>query len=215
MILMASIELEKFISTAKSKNVPDDQIRSTLVKSGWSETEVNQAFSPQSPGINLPPPPVPHFGMWVSFQYIILFICLYVSATSFGGILHAAVNDYLPDNIDNTYSGYGNYFDDFLLKGYLAGIAVTFPVFAILFLLLKHQLLIKPGVKSLRARKILIYLTLVGTFIIMISHLIMTVYGFLGGNTTLRSLAHLGVTFLVAGSIFVYLLNEVREDRKS
>ncbi|MBI2595937.1 hypothetical protein HYW46_04355 [Candidatus Daviesbacteria bacterium] len=212
---MANSELIKYITQARTQKVTDEQIKAHLIKSGWSEHDVNEALAPSTPGINLPPPPVPQFGMWVSFQYILLFICLYVSFTSLGGILHHAVDQLIKDSIDRTTLNYLSYADNWLLKGYIAGIIVTFPVFAALFLLLKHQLITKPGIRNLRARKVLIYLTLVGTFIIMISHLISTIYGFLGGTTSTRSFAHLGVTFLVAGSIFVYLLNEVREDRKT
>ncbi len=211
---MPSQELEKYIAAAKEKNVSPEAIKAELIKHGWSEGEVNEALNP-STSVGLPLPPVPRFGMWVSFQYIILFICLYVSATSLGGILHRAVDKFIKDDITKTSLGYSSYFSDYLLKGYIAGIIVTFPIFSILFILLKKQLVEKPAVRNLRARKVLFYITLIGTFIIMIGHLISTIYGFLEGNTTLRSLAHLGVTLIVAGSIFIYLLNEVREDRKT
>lgn len=212
---MANLELERYISEAKTKGVPLDIIKTELVKHGWLEVEVLEALNPPQAGISLPPPPVPRFGMWVSFQYIILFICLYISATSLGGIMHIWVDRLIKDDITRTISGYSSSFNDYLLKGYIAGIIVAFPIFAILFFLLKKQLLAKPAVRNLKARKVLIYITLVSTFLIMVGHLISTIFGFLGGDTTLRSSAHLGVTFLVAGSIFVYLLNEVREDRKT
>ena len=212
---MPNPDLEKYIISAKEQKVPDQEIKTQLVKSGWSESDVNEALAPKpTNNVNLPPPPVPHFGMWVTFQYVILFISLYVSATALGGILHNAVTRFISDPLDETRY-YSSGFDDFMLRGYLGAIIVAFPIFAFLFVVLKKQAIEKSGVRNLRARKILIYLTLVGTFIIMIGHLIGTVYGFLGGSVTTRSLAHLGVTFLVAGSIFFYLLNEVREDRKS
>ena len=211
---MPNPELEKYIASAREQKVPDDQIRSQLIKSGWPESDVGEALAPKPlSSVGLPPPPAPHFGMWVTFQYIILFISLYVSGTALGGILHNAVNRFISDPLDQTRY-YSSGVDDFMLRGYLAAIIVAFPIFAFLFVILKKQAIEKSGVRSLRARKILIYLTLVGTFVIMIGHLIGTVYGFLGGSVTTRSLAHLGVTFLVAGSIFFYLLNEVREDRK-
>ncbi len=213
---MANSDLLKYIEAARAQKVPDETTKAQLIKSGWSEHDVTDALTPSSAsGPSLPPPPVPQFGMWVSFQYIILFICLYVWATSFGGILHHGVDKLIKDELDNTSLNYYGSVDDWLLKTYIAGISVAFPIFALLFIVLKRQLLNKPAVKNLRARKILIYLTLVGTFLIMLGHVIMTIFNFLGGNTSMRSLGHLGVTFLVAGSIFVYLLNEVREDRKT
>lgn len=213
---MANSELEKYIAAAKEKGAPTDTIKSALLKAGWGEIEINEALNPEkSVDSALPPPPAPHFGMWVSFQYILLFICLYISATALGIVIHHAVNKYLPDNLDNV--GYYSYYssDDWYLNGAVAAIVVSFPVFAFLFISLKRLSLVKPGVKNLRLRKILVYLTLIGTFVLMIGHLITTVYGFLEGSTTTRSLAHLAVNLVIAGSIFGYLLIDVREDRKA
>lgn len=212
--LMSQSELDLYIVKLRDQKISDQQIKSALVQGGWSEKDIETAFASNgSSEMTIPAPPVPHFSMWVSFQYILLFICLYVSATSFGGILHQMVDDYLPDALENTsYSYYGEV-NNYLLKGFLAGIIVTYPIFVILFLWLKKQLLKQSRIKSLKARKILIYFTLVVTFLFMICHLIATLYSFLGGTVGTRSLAHLGVTFFVAGSIFIYLINEVREDR--
>lgn len=212
---MPNLELEKYIQSARSQGANDESIKSQLINSGWSETIVSEALAPkQSAGeINLPPPPVPHFGMWITFQYIILFISLYTSTTALGGILHHGVNQLFQDplEVSRYSSGFGNVFLNF----YIASILVGFPIFAFLFIALKRQVEQKPAVRNIKARKILIYITLIGTFLIMIGHLIGTLIGFLGGNLTIQSAAHLGVTFIVAGSIFFYLLNEVREDRKT
>lgn len=214
---MANSDLEKYIETARSKNVSDEAIKTELVKSGWPEDEVSAAISPKpSSGIGLPPPPLPRFGMWVSFQYIILFICLYVFATSVGGIWHEAVIRLLPDNLQaQEYDSYMREAMNGALKGYIAAIVVTYPIFAALFLLLKRQVIQRPLIRNIRARKILIYLTLVVTFLVMISHLILTLIEFLNGSASSRSFAHLGVTFLIAGTIFGYLIHEVAEDRKT
>ncbi len=215
---MPNKDLENYITAARGKSISDQTLKEKLLKSGWPEQEITAALTPvKTDDLDLPPPPVPHFSLWVTFQYIILFITLYVSATSLGGILHHAVDNFIPDSLNQSeeYGGLFFWYYDSLLKGYLAGILVTFPVFAFLFIRLRQQLIQQPGVRNLKARKDLIYVTLVVTFIIMISHLIGTVYGFLNGTATLRSLGHLGVNFLIAGSIFWYLLQEVKEDRKA
>jgi len=215
---MPNPELEKYIVSSREQKISDDEIRTHLLKSGWSESEILETLNPiPTVAPNVPPPPVPRVGMWVAFEYVILFIALYISATSIGGILHYAVDKYLPDTLKNSDVGayIGATFSDVILKGYLAGLIVAFPIFALLFVLLKKEILSKPAVKSLRARKLLFYITMVGTFLIMIWHLITTVFGFLNGVTSVNSIAHLAVTFLVAGSIFGYLLIEVKEDRKT
>jgi len=210
---MTNQELEKYTATAREQKIPDEQIKAQLIKFGWPEAEVIEALAPKNTSnVTLPPPPVPRYGMWVAFQYIILFITLYLSATAVGGILHIAVDNIFKDKV-NTYDDVTTY-DNFLLNLYLAFIIVGFPIFAWLFVILKKQAIEKPGIKSLGARKFLIYLTLVGTFIIMIGNLISTIISFLNGDISTSSIFHLGVTFLIAGSIFVYLLLAVKEDRK-
>lgn len=211
---MPNPDLEKYIADARTQNATNDQIKQQLVRSGWAESDVAAALTPQpleTP--NLPPPPVPRLGMWVAFQYIILFISLYLSATAVGGILHTVVDNLFKDRLNQF--DYGSTINNYLLNFYLAFLIVGFPIFAWLFIVLKKQVIQKPAIKNLTARKILIYITLVGTFLIMVGHLIGTLLGFLNGTIALSSIFHLGVTFLVAGSIFVYLLLAVKEDRKA
>jgi hypothetical protein len=130
-----------------------------------------------------------------------------------GGILHIGVDDFFKDKID-TYS-YTDGINTYLLNVYIAFLIVGFPIFATLFVFLKRQAIKNPGIKNLGVRKFLIYLTLVGTFLIMIGHLITTIFGLLSGEIAMSSIFHLGVTFLIAGSIFVYLLLAVKEDRNA
>lgn len=209
---MPNPDLISYISSLRSKNINDQVIKEKLIGSGWPENEILVALSPQNTVNDVPPPPVPHFGMWVAFEYIILFITLYIWATSFGGILHYAVDKNIKDPIDNlSFSSSLN----IVIPGYLSGLIVAFPIFAVLFLILKRQVREKPAVKNLRARKVLIYLTLLGTFLLMIGHILTTVWGFLSAATTLKSFMHLLVTLVVAGSIFIYFLIEVRGDRNN
>lgn len=210
---MSINKLDEFIVKAREKGGSDEQIREILLKTGWHLQDINSALQPiKANDLPIPPPPAQHFGMWVGFLYVILFISLYVSATALGGILHYAVDDYIKDNLDTVNASL--YFGQYLMQIYLASLIVGFPIFASLFLMLKNQVLKNPAVKGLKIRKILLYFTLIGTFLIMIGHLIGTVYNFLGGTITSRAMAHLGVTFLVAGSIFIYFLIDVWEDRK-
>lgn len=210
---MPNPDLISYISSLRSKNINNQIIKEKLVGSGWPENEILAALSPQNTVNDVPPPPVPHFGMWVAFEYIILFITLYIWATSFGGILHYAVDKNIKDPIDNL-SFYSS-LSTGIMTGYLSGLIVAFPIFAVLFLILKRQVREKPAVKNLRVRKVLIYLTLLGTFLLMIGHIIITFWGFLSAATTLRSFMHLLVTLVVAGSIFIYFLIEVWGDRKN
>lgn len=210
---MASNGLEEFISSARKTGATDTQIQSMLLQHGWSPSAVDVALNqPKDTAIPVPPPPAPHFGMWIGFLYIILFISLYVFATALGGIAHYAVDEHIKDNLDTI--NYSFYTGQYLMQGYLACLIVGFPIFAGLFLFLKHQVQKNHSIKGLRVRKILIYITLIGTFLLMLGHIIGTVYNLLGGSVTVRAAAHLGVTLLVAGTIFVYFLLDVWGDRK-
>ena len=212
---MANAELQKYIIDLKAKNIPLETIKSQLISSGWGSSDVERAINETSaPTIStLPPPPVPHFSMWITFEYLILFISMYVSFTALGGILHFGVDRIMPAPLDNSYSSY-RYFSTALLTGYMASIIITFPIFFGLLLHLSSMLEKNQAIRNIKSRKILIYITLVVTFIYMITQLIMTVYSFFQGNSTLNTFMHLIVNLLVAGSIFVYLLYGIRGDRK-
>jgi len=169
-------------------------------------------MEPIAPAAPTPAQPVRHFGMWISFEYILMFICLYVSFTALGGILNLAVDKYVPNATDSFSSGMVS-LQTSILPGYLAAMLVTYPIFAFFYYHLNKQVLNTPDIKSLRSRKLLMYLTLVITFIIVISQLIGTLYGFFQGTSTMNTALHFSVTLLVAGSVFVYLLADVRGDR--
>jgi len=180
----------------------------TFMSAGQANASSLAATSGEAEPITSPP------SMWFGFLYIILFKTLYVSAIALGGLLNHAVNKFIPDALSG--SGYSSYYwayGDYFLKGYLASIIVAFPILAIIFLILKRRELIEPRIRAFRLRVVLVYITLTVTFSIMLCNIISTVYKFLGGETTLRSMAHLGVTLLVAGSIFLYFIFDVRRDK--
>lgn len=212
---MSTPELERYITNVREKGANDAEIKEHLLKSGWQEKDVLLVLSPKaSPTLPpAPPPALPHFGMWVAFQYILMFISLYVSATALGGMMNYAVDQIFPDKLDASMSYYGS-FGDYMVKWYVASMIIAFPIFAALFLWLKKQELALPIIRTIRVRKVLIYATLIITFLIMISNIISVTYHFIDGSITSRSLGHLVVTVLVAGSIFLYYLHEVKDDRK-
>ncbi len=104
--------------------------------------------------------------MWVTFQYILAFITLYVTAVSLGGMLYYMADKIFPDAA--TASVIYNTIDTYLLKGYIAALIVAFPIFAILFVMVKKEFMAHPEIAGIHSRKVLFYITLVVTFIIMI-----------------------------------------------
>jgi hypothetical protein len=205
--------ISAYIAQAREKKVSDDKIKAVLLAAGWPEDQVMLALQ-KAPEDDLlpppPPPPVAHVGMWTGFLYILFFISLYVLATSVGGIFHHMADKIAPDiKITSSLRS-----DNALLRGFTSAIIVSYPIFLILALVLKKQLIKQPAVRNLRSRKLLIYITLIGTFLIMLCHVIFSIYSFLSGTLTSNAFLHLMVTFLIAGSIFGYFLSEVKYDRK-
>jgi hypothetical protein len=208
-------EIGTYIIDARAKNFSDEQIKSTLLAAGWSEGQITEAFTQRPLETPIaPPPPVPHIGMWIGFLYILFFISLYVLATVVGVLFHDMVEHVIVDAKTATYS-YHMADNTSMVRGALAAIIVSFPLFAILALILKKQISKQPAIINIRSRKLLIYITLIGTFLIMLGHIIYSLYSFLDGKLTTNALGHLFVTFLIAGSIFGYFLSEVIYDRKT
>jgi len=154
-----------------------------------------------------------------------------VLATSVGGIFHLWVDKIYPGStgsptdytqeannmmisqIDTVGSFFNGDYDTIaLVRGYIAAIVVSYPLFLVLAIILKKQLIKQPMVKNLRSRKILIYITLIGTFVLMLGEIITTGYDFLAGSFTDNALRHLLVTFIIAGAIFIYFFSEVKND---
>lgn len=210
--------LYKYIQAARNKKVDDEQIKAVLIKAGWPEDQINQALKSEKEDDSLipppPPPPVSNIGMWTGFLYIIFFISLYILATSVGGVFHEWIDKVIPLPANDANSYLYDYRDS-ILKGYISAIIVSYPIFAGLAIYLKKQLVKQPLVENLKIRKILIYITLIITFLISIGHIIFTIYDYLNGNIQLNAFGHLIITVIIAGFIFGYYLTTIIHDRKT
>lgn len=223
---MDELALKDYIAKAKAKGLDDNSIKILLMQNGWSESVVNSALNIATIEDLTPPKPShlqtrqnisvtkPSSSMWDAFEHCLLFISLYIMATSIDLILNYFVDKWLPGITDiNNYSA-DTTWQDSLLRGYLAALIVSLPLFIFFFLRITKETLQTPAIRNLGARKILIYLTLVITFIIMLWNVITIVFTFLSGNVTLNFLLHFIITVLVSGIVFGYYLFQVKEDRK-
>ncbi|MEK7194205.1 MAG: DUF5671 domain-containing protein [Patescibacteria group bacterium] len=217
--------LNKYIETARSQGQTDIQIKQQLLTAGWPANVVDLSLNPvvnQVPQPNIvPPPPTPtkppssnstpddHFGMWVVFEYVLMFVTLAINAMALAGIGHFIVNSMLKN------AGGYSYFGGSLLTWYIAAIIVSFPIFAYLFVDLKKRILRNPDMRNMKTRKQLVYVALVWTFIVLITRAVLFVYNFLNSTDSLVvSVANLVVTFLTSGLIFFYFLSDVRKDSR-
>lgn len=210
--------IEQYIERLRSQNVSDDEIRKNLISAGWNERDVNKVLTPPPPSHSsdsIPPPPSKGtHSMWDAFEHILLFISLYVLATSIALILHFFVDEQLPAiEVQRSYSYLTSSWKYSLLRGYNAALIVAYPLFAFFFWRVTKRTLANPSLRNLRSRKFLIYLTLVIAFIIMISNIIATIYSFLNGNLTMNFIMHIIITLVVTAVVFGYYLEQVHEDR--
>lgn len=169
--------------------------------------------------------------LWNAFEQVLLFISLYVLATSVSLIIHALIDKWLP-GVSADGSGYdgspfgwlllylfgGSSLDngniqDALLRGYLSALFVSLPIFDWLFLDIAKRTLKAPEIASQRSRKILVYITLVLTFFIMLFNLISLINSLLNGNVTINFVLHFLDTVGISGLIFAYYLFQVKTDR--
>lgn len=216
-----SFDLTNYILSSRKKGLTDQQIKESFKNAGWNDKQIHQVFDNQF--FNVPPPPSNSrqaedtdlkgsLSMWDAFEHVIMFISLYFMATGISIILHYIV-DYYFSKISEF--GASTIFYDYFLLSAQAAVIVSSPLFIFFHLHVAKRTLEKPIIKQLRARKSLIYLTLIGTFLIMLGNLIYTVYTFLKGNITLNFTLNLLVTLFLAGSIFTYYLTLVKFDQKA
>lgn len=174
---------------------------------------------------------ISHHSLWDAFEHALLFLSLYTLATSIALILHYFVDKWIPGVATDSSSSnvglpwiLGLYFgvdsssgnlELTLLRGYLASLIVSLPTFVFLFLHIARRTLHNPDIINLKSRKVLIYVTLTITFLIMQYDLISLIYSLLSGNATWNFTLHFFVTILVSGVIFLYYLLQVKQDMTS
>ncbi len=202
---------------------------------GWSKADIWQAIIEV---YKLPPPPVApapkfaslstegtdqsalttkkprqgSFSLWIAFEYILLFISLYVMAISLGLLWSVFVRRWFPDLQLEQYNSSYNESLSMMLNS-MAALVVSWPLFSFFFYDIKKKEISLTGVRDIISRKILIYLTLVVTFIVMTINLITVINAFLSGSITTQFIALTAIILSISGTIFWYYLGQVRQDR--
>ena len=216
---MADQQLLQYITSAKEKNIPETQIKQNLLNAGWKEGVINDAFNSTS-SIPVPQPPSQQtksdYSWWDAFEHILLFISMYVFALFFTLTLLFIIDHYLP-KIETYPSTYGQVYNNMkydMLRGFMAPLIVSYPIFVFLFLDVTSRTLKSPYLRSLRLRKFLIYLTLVITFVISLINITATVSSFLNGNLTINWICNFLTIITVCSTIFFYYFFQIKGDRE-
>lgn len=203
-------EIHSFVKEALSRNIPRTDIKTALAKAGWQNDEIGSALDMYAEVEFAIPVPKrkPYLSAREAFIYLLLFVCLYLSAFNFGALLFNFINRWLPD-----VTQYGG--DDLsAIRFSVASLIVAFPLYLWLSSLMLKAIRKDNEKRSSKIRKWLTYVTLFVAAGVIIGDLITLLFNLLNGELTLRFVLKVLTVLLIAGLIFGYYLWDLRQEEK-
>lgn len=205
-------DLKPFVRESLARGVPRPEISQALSAAGWRPDEITAALALYAEAEF--PVPVPRRKPYLSaretFIYLVLFVCLYISAWAFGALLFEFVNRGLPDPL-RLYENW----DDTQLRMSVAMLIVAFPIYLWLSSLMTKAIRLDPDKRGSKIRKWLTYLTLFVAAATIIGDLITLFFNLLGGELTLRFFLKVVVVLVIAGAIFGWYLWSLKSEEKT
>jgi hypothetical protein len=201
-------EISSFVKEALGKGLSRTDIAGALGKAGWPKDEIDVALGLYA---DVPfPVPVPRRKPYLSareaFIYLLLFVCLYISAYNFGSLLFSFINTWFPDAVQ------GYYGDNSGMRFSIASLIVAFPLYLWLSSLTQKAIAKDKEKRGSKIRKWLTYITLFVAASVIIGDTIALLFSLLGGELTLRFTLKVLVIMFIAGLIFGYYLWDLRKD---
>ena len=199
------LTLTSFIEAARSKGAADEFIFQLLRSRGWSQQEVESAFSQVYERLVGLPVPVPARRASESardaFLYLLSFATLGIWSQALGQVGFIIVNQLLPDPLNRTYGSqaYG-------LASSLARLLIVFPIYLLLMRLLIKDLAAHPDKNQSGVRRWLTYLALFIATLIAITTLVVFLSSLLQGELTPRFTYKVLIVLIIAGGILIYYL---------
>ena len=203
-------ELYTFVKEALEKGQSRGDIQRVLGEAGWQEEEVQKAlaaFAEVSFAVPVPKPK-PYLQAREAFLFLISFIALYISAFSFGILVFAFIDKFMPDPLS-----YGEFFPRGLTTA-LASLIIAFPLYLFMMWRLATAATKDPERRQSKVGKWLTYITLVVAAGIIIGDLIAVLSGLLGGELTGRFMLKALTILAITGSIFGYYLWSLQKEEK-
>ncbi len=203
-------ELQSFVKDALERKIPRHDIHHALLAAGWQEDQIAAALGLYA-DVDFPiavPRYKPYFSARETFMYLLLFVCLYISAFNFGALLFNFINRWLPD-----LQNYGAT-DVTGVRMSVASLIVAFPLYLWLTSIMMTAIRKDSEKKSSKIRKWLTYLTLFVAAGVIIGDLITLLFNLLGGELTLRFLLKVLTVLVIALLIFGYYLWDLRKEEK-
>ena len=205
-------ELSTFVKDALAQGHEREELRRVLREAGWRPEQVERALGRYAEvGFALPVPrPKPYLSAREAFLYLLLFICLYLSAFQLGSLIFQLIDSAIPDPARATYLDVS----EDRLRWAMATLVVAFPLFLYLSHYLGKALRGDPTKRASKVRLWLTYLTLMVASGFLIGDLIHLVDGLLGGDLTLRFFLKVLTIGMIAGAVFLYYFFTIRGDEK-
>ncbi len=207
-------DLQPFLRRALEQGESKEDIADALKQAGWPEEEISGALDKfvTVPGFALPVPRrEPYLPAREAFLYLVLFLTLYITSVSFATLLFSLIERAFPDALNGPYL-YTSLLST--IRGSLAALIITFPIFLVLNRVLERAMKRDPQKRKSKVRKWLTYLTLFIAAVSIIVDLIVLVSSLLGGELGVRFLLKVAVVLLIAGTAFGYYLWDLRRDEE-
>ena len=207
-------ELLSFIKEALARGQSRASIEDVLLQAGWKADQVEHALSAFAQ-VDQFPIPVPRPKLYLSareaFMYLVLFTTLYLTTFNLGRLIFQFINLGFPDP--------AAYYDSVnsarqAIRFSVASVVIAFPIFTYLSLLIGRSIKRDPSKRASKVRKWLTYMTLFVAAGVIIGDLTALVYGFLGGELSLRFALKALTVAVIAGGIFGYYLWDLRQEER-
>jgi hypothetical protein len=209
---MSSDALIEFVRDALGRGVPRAQIEDALRKGGWTTDQIRSALTSYA-DLDFPipvPRARPYLSAREAFTYLVLFGSLYASAFNLGCLIFDFINRAFPDPSQpiETYEEYTRQ----SIRWSISWLIVAFPVFMYLSWLTERDIARDPMKRTSKVRRWLTYLTLFSAACALLGDFATLVYNALGGELTVRFLLKAITVALIAGTAFIYYLQDLRQD---
>lgn len=205
-------DINQFVHDALVKGKSKEEISGALHEAGWPEDEIGPALKSYADiDFSLPVPKrKPYLSAREAFIYLVLFLCLYISAFSFGSLLFEFINRWVPDVLSRS-----DMYSSESVRMAVSSLIVAFPLYFWLTNMTRKAIKKDPVKQGSKIRKWLTYITLFITAGVIIGDLIGLLFSLLGGELTFRFGLKVLSILLVAGLIFGYYLWDLRQEEKS
>ena len=205
--------LAQFIQHARERGLDYATIRVLLMDAGWKAKQVSEALVDEALDVPVPEPSGAGSAK-DAFLQLFAFTALYTWVISLLTLLFTCINTTWPDPA-RAMRYYTHEAVDSTIRWALAAIVVAFPVFLLVWRHLLRGMARDPERRRGRMWRWLTYLSLFAAAVTILTDLITLVYYAFDGELTLRFLLKVGVLFVVAGAVFLYLALTLRGEREA